>query len=37
MFHKTAKKSGTNVTFEQNSKVHFIAVRYNISKKGYIE
>ena len=23
---------GTNVTFEQDSKVHFIAVRYNISK-----
>ena len=34
MFPKTAKKSGTNVTFEQNSKVHFTAVRYNISKKG---
>ena len=32
MFPKTAKNSGTNVTFEQNSKIQFTAVMVNISK-----
>ncbi len=34
MFPKTAKKSGTNVSFEQDSKLLFRAAWYNISKKG---
>ena len=30
--HRKGKRIGTNVSFEQNSKVHFTAVRYNISE-----
>ena len=32
MFPKTAKNSGTNVSFEHSSKIRFTAVRCNISK-----